>query len=100
MRRYDAQHKPDRVWAPSTDCSHPEHLAAARAAAAVFGDRVETYETYEIRDGKPDKVRTSREVEPSAEAVVAKLRALSRYETQVSHGRARAFFMMDLREYR
>lgn len=94
MRALDVRLHPARVWAPDVHASHPDHVAVARAAAAVFGDRVTTYHTY--IDGQ--KVRgESVGYEPSW--VCQKLRALARYETQIAHPRAGQFFAADLAEF-
>ncbi len=100
MAEFDRLERPRQVWAPSGRTSHPEHLAVAAAARAVFGDRVATYHTYELRDGQPLKVeagRLSRPLEPIW--VSHKLRALARYQSQLAHPRAVQFFTWDLDEY-
>lgn len=99
MREYDAAEHPSLVFAPTTRTSHPDHLAVARAAAAVFGDRLRTFHTYELRDGVPVKIDSVHRVEYEPEWVLAKLRALSRYETQIRHPRACGFFLQDMNEY-
>lgn len=95
MRAYDARATPTRVWAPHPHASHPDHVAVAKAAAEVFGDRVTTYHTYV--DGQ--KVREGGEVPYEPTWVAQKLRALLRYPSQLTHPRAHAFFLNDLREY-
>lgn len=95
MRAFDARVQPIRVWAPDLQTSHPDHLAVARAAATVFGDRLTTYHTYV--DGV--KVRSDRPVPFEPEWVGQKLRALTRYTTQHTHPRAHQFFAQDLYEY-
>jgi hypothetical protein len=95
MRAYDARVNPTRVWAPHPRASHPEHVAVARAAAEVFGDRLTTYHTYV--DGR--KVREGIEVAFEPAWVEQKLRALLRYPSQLAHPRAHIFFSDDLREY-
>lgn len=95
MRAFDAAVRPSRVWAPAAEASHPDHVAVAQAAAAVFGDRLTTYQTY--IDG--EKVRRGREVAFEPAWVSQKLRALLRYTTQLQHPRAHQFFVQDLREY-
>ena len=95
MRAFDARVHPIRVWSPDAHASHPDHVAVARAAAAVFGDRVTTYHTY--RDGQ--KVRAGRVVEFEPEWVEQKMRALLRYPSQLRHPRAHVFFTQDLMEY-
>lgn len=95
MRALDAQMSPVRVFAPAVRASHPDHVAVALAARAVFGDRVTTYHTYDaagkVRDGVPVRV------EPSWED--RKRSALACYVTQRTHPRARVFFDDDLDEY-
>lgn len=86
---------PTRVWAPHGLASHPDHVAVADAAALVFGDRLTRYHTYTV-DGK---VRLGTPVLPEPAWVLAKLRALARYQTQATHPRAHVFFLQDLTEY-
>jgi LmbE family N-acetylglucosaminyl deacetylase len=95
MRSYDARVNPVRVWAPHEDASHPEHVAVARAARQVFGDRLQAFHTYDVSG----KVRRGRPVAFEPAWVQQKLRALLRYETQVRHPRACQFFTWDLLEY-
>lgn len=95
MREFDARSRPSRVWAPHEQASHPDHVAVAKAAREVFGGRLRTYHTYDAYG----KVRQGVHVEFEPAWVLAKLRALARYETQVLHPRACQFFTEDLREY-
>lgn len=95
MRELDERIKPSLVFAPASGASHPDHVAVAQAAAAVFGDRLRCFHTYDA-DGK---VRAGHEAEFEPVWVWQKLRALARYETQITHPRAHAFFLEDLREY-
>lgn len=95
MRALDAGVTPSMVWAPHADTSHPDHAEVARAAAAVFGDRVRSYHTYNAGG----KVRRGRPVEHEPVWVSQKLRALLRYESQIQHPRANQFFTWDLLEY-
>jgi LmbE family N-acetylglucosaminyl deacetylase len=95
MRALDAKERPARVWAPDQRASHPDHVAVAAAAARVFGGRLTTFHTYVAGD----KIRDGRPVAPEPAWVQAKLRALACYQTQISHPRARAFFLGDLAEY-
>lgn len=95
MRDFDRRANPTRVWAPSVATSHPDHLAVAKAAAVVFGDRLTQYHTYQ--DGQ--KVRLGTRVPFELEWVSAKLRALSGYHSQIDHPRANQFFTWDLLEY-
>jgi glycosyltransferase involved in cell wall biosynthesis len=95
MRAYDEEVHPIRVWAPHTQTSHPDHLAVAEASREVFGSRVNAYHTYDAAG----KVRAGTEVKYETEWIEAKLRALSRYKTQLTHPRAHQFFLNDLREY-
>jgi len=95
MRAYDSHIHPARVWAPDPRASHPDHVAVAKAAGEVFGSRVTTFHTYD----EAGKVRAGRPVEFEPEWTLAKLRALSRYESQIRHPRANGFFNWDLAEY-
>lgn len=95
MRQLDAHTKPSLVFAPNERASHPDHVAVALAAREVFGGRLRTYHTYDAGG----KVRDGREVEFEPAWVQAKLRALARYTSQVTHPRACKFFVDDLREY-
>ena len=95
MRAIDRTARPLRVWAPDRDASHPDHVAVAEAAAKVFGDRVATFHTYNERG----KVRHGSRVVPPPEWIGQKLRALARYQSQINHPRAHAFFLDDLHEY-
>jgi SAM-dependent methyltransferase len=95
MRAFDARVHPIRVWAPDVRSSHPDHQVVALAALEVFGDRVSTYHTY--IDG--EKVRNDRPIPFELPWIAQKLRALSRYHSQLTHPRAHAFFLEDLREY-
>lgn len=95
MRAFDERAHPVRVWAPHEQASHPDHVAVARAAREVFGDRVTTYHTYV--DG--EKVREGQPVPFEPGWIQAKLRALARYTSQIQHPRAHRFFLQDLFEY-
>lgn len=95
MRTLDAKMKPSRVFAPSAQASHPDHRAVAEAAAAVFGDRVTRFHTYDAAG----KVRAGEPVPFEAGWPERKRRALACYQTQLAHPRARAFFDWDLAEY-
>lgn len=95
MRELDARVRPTIVLAPAMRCSHPDHLAVAEAARAVFGDRVRAFHTYDERG----KVREGTEAAYEPEWIEQKLRALARYSSQLQHPRAHRFFMDDLREY-
>lgn len=95
MRELDQRERPERVFAPAELASHPDHVAVARAARAVFGQRVTAFHTYDaggkVRSGTPAPF------EPGW--IEHKLRALARYKTQIQHPRAHAFFLEDLREF-
>lgn len=95
MRAYDERCHPDRVWAPSSRASHPDHVAVAMAARQVFGARVTAYHTYDLfgkfREGDP--------VQHEPAWTSQKLRALARYQSQILHPRANQFFQWDLDEY-
>jgi len=95
MLKIAEEMRPERVWAPSLDCSHRDHLLVAQAALSVFGDRVETYQTYNAKG----KVRGD-EVPYERAWLDRKIAALACYRTQIVHPRARDFFDWDLREYR
>ena len=95
MRALDARVKPAQVFAPSVRSSHPDHVHVAQAAATVFGHRLTTYHTY-IHG---TKVRSDRIVPFEPNWISKKLRALARYESQINHPRAHAFFLEDLREF-
>lgn len=95
MRTLDRNRTPARVWAPSPEASHPDHVAVAVAAAKVFGSRLTTYHTY---DGG-GKVRRGPLVPHEPGWTQLKLLALARYESQIRHPRANQFFMADLAEY-
>lgn len=97
MRALDARIRPSRAWAPSPDTSHPDHLTVALVAAAVFGDRLTRYQTYDINAG--GKVRAGDPVPFDAGWPDLKRRALACYRTQIEHPRAREFFAWDLAEY-
>lgn len=95
MRTVDAERQPTVVWAPHPRTSHPDHQVVAAAARAVFGDRVRFFHTYDASG----KVRQGQRVEPEVPWIAQKLRALLRYETQLAHPRASAFFLADLDEF-
>lgn len=97
MREIDARVRPTRVWAPSVATSHPDHLAVAIAAAAVFGSRLTRYQTYDLNAG--GKVRAGNPVPFEPGWAEMKKRALACYATQLAHPRSRAFFEYDLAEY-
>lgn len=97
MRALDALIRPTRVFAPSKDASHAEHLAVARAAGNVFGDRLTRYHTYNMPKG--GKVRTGSPVAFEQSWVELKREALQCYRSQWAHPRARIFFDDDLAEY-
>lgn len=95
MRALDAEMRPERVFAPSPDASHPDHVAVALAARQVFGERVTEYQTYnaagKVREGDPVPF------EPGWEHL--KRRALACFETQLAHPRARQFFIWGIDEW-
>ena len=95
MRAFEARVHPTRVWAPSTYASHPDHIAVAEAADAVFGDRVTHFQTYT----GAGKVRAGELVAFEASWLDLKRRALACYQTQLEHPRAKKFFAADLAEY-
>lgn len=91
MRALDGQIRPTRVFAPSPDSSHPEHVAVALAAIAVFGDRVTQYQTYNAAG----KVRTGTPTPFEPGWPEKKREALACCRTQRDHPRARIFFDED-----
>lgn len=91
MRDVDARLQPTRVWAPDPNASHPDHVTVATVAAAVFGDRLVAYHTYDAAG----KVRLGQRVPVDAEWPELKRLALSCYRTQRQHPRARMFFDED-----
>lgn len=95
MRELDARVHPTTVFAPARLASHPEHVAVSLAADEVFGERVKHYQTY-TEDGK---VTSGQRTAFEPEWVLAKLKALSRYQSQATHPRACKFFTWDLNEY-
>jgi predicted SAM-dependent methyltransferase len=95
MRALEAQAVPTLVFAPDRQASHPDHVAVHDAAVRVFGDRVTTYHTYDTAG----KVRSDRPVPFEPVWVQQKLRALSRYTSQLTHPRAHQFFTWDLAEF-
>lgn len=88
MREIDARIAPARVFAPSAQSSHPDHVAVARAAAEVFGDRLTRFHTYDEKG----KVRTGDPVPFEPGWIALKRRALECFRTQREHPRARVFF--------
>lgn len=95
MHALDARLKPSLVFAPNMQASHPDHVVVAHAAAAVFGDRLRTYHTYDAGG----KVRAGRAVEFEPIWIQHKLRALARYPSQLAHPRACKFFLDGLDEW-
>lgn len=95
MHELDNRLKPSRVWAPSVQTSHPDHLAVAQYAEEVFGDRLTHFHTYtaggKMRRGDPVAFEQS--------WVSRKRQALGCYATQWKHPRACVFFDDDLAEY-
>lgn len=95
MRALDRRTVPTLVFAPDRRTSHLDHLSVAAAAAAVFGDRLRTYHTYDASG----KVTSDQRVPHEPIWVQQKLRALARYTSQITHPRANQFFLNDLHEY-
>lgn len=95
MRALDARIRPTRVFAPSLDTSHPDHVAVAVAAASVFGDRLTRYQTYDASG----KVRAGTPVPFEPGWPDLKRRALECYRTQVEHPRAQVFFEWPIDEW-
>lgn len=64
MREIDGRIRPTRVWAPSANSSHPDHVAVALAAGAVFGRRLTTFHTYKRQlPHVPDEMLTRADLE-------------------------------------
>lgn len=105
MHDIDDRLSPTRVFAPSAVTSHRDHVAVAVAAAAVFGDRLTRYHTYNIEDSRAatvealGKVRIGNPVPFETKWLSRKRAALTCYKTQLAHPRACRFFEMDLAEY-
>lgn len=95
MRACDRRVQPTLVFAPDRRASHPDHVAVAAAAREVFGTRVTTYHTY---DGAR-RVTSDHPVPFEPVWVQQKLRALSRYTSQLTHPRAHTFFLEPLHEF-
>lgn len=95
MRELDSRIKPSKVFAPDRNSSHKDHVAVADAAREVFGHRLTTYHTYNAQG----RVMSDRPVSFEPAWVLAKLRALCRYESQATHRAAHAFFLDCQREY-
>lgn len=95
MRELDARIKPSLVFAPAAKTSHRDHVAVAEAAAAVFGDRLRTYHTYD----ETGRIKSPWQAPYEPAWVQRKLRALCRYPSQATHPRACRFYLDDQREY-
>lgn len=87
---------PDIVWAPNIIASHDDHVAVCKVADHVFKASVRHYETYSA--GSKDRILPEVPIE-DPRWIQEKLRALSKYHSQIAHPRARQFFLMDLYEY-
>lgn len=102
LRTLDAQIGPLRVFAPSKATSHPDHMAVALAAVAVFGERLTRFHTYDLRgvtEFNAAKVRRGTPTPFEPDWPQRKRAALACYRTQIAHPRARAFFAWDDAEY-
>lgn len=102
FRELDGRIRPLRVFAPSAASSHPDHVAVALAAVAVFGDRLVRFHTYDMRgaiSGALAKVRTGEPTPFEAGWPERKRAALACYRSQIAHPRARQFFEWDAAEY-
>lgn len=102
FRELDERIRPERVFAPSVDTSHADHLAVALAAVAVFGARLTRFQTYDFRgalEGAAAKVRRGEPVPFDPGWPARKRAALACYKTQLAHPRARQFFTWDDAEY-
>lgn len=90
----------DHLFAPHPyPDGHAEHNAVGETALRIYGPgHVTLYHTYGRQQGR---VRSGNEVHLSAQEVVNKLRALSRYRSQIDHPVRRAWFtsMLDLTEW-
>lgn len=89
MRALDKRIAPTIVFAPSPVSSHSDHVAVAQAARAVFGDRVRAYHTY-VDEGA--RVTEGTPVAHPPEWEKQKALALTCYQSQIWHPRARKFF--------
>lgn len=88
--------RPERVFAPWPEPGgHPQHNQVGELAREVFDGRVTFYTTY--RFGGPVTVGPI-EVTPEPPWILAKLKSLACYESQILNG-PRRFFMSDLHEY-
>jgi LmbE family N-acetylglucosaminyl deacetylase len=74
---------------------HEQHNLVSEIVRAAFGSRARYYATY--RYGGP-KTTTGTLVEPEPAWIIAKLRALACYRSQIERG-PRRFFLHDLHEY-
>lgn len=92
MGRYKRRHRPGQVWAPALEeGGHWQHNSVGRVALEVFGPQVRFYLTYRRGSGKSQGV----EVIPTPEMVVAKLRALACYRSQIEEQTTRFWFVND-----
>jgi len=102
MQDFDVRLRPQRVWAPDRESTHPEHLCVAILAEEVFRGRLTTYHTYrdERRTGGPlARVTSPRRVDWQPDWAYKKLAALSQYRTQIQQAMICDLFLDDQREY-
>lgn len=109
MRDLHRRFNVEAVYAPAYDFDgnrwHEEdsptfglfhHDKIGKLAERVFGDRVTQYQTYSRYHGR---VEEGTKLEPTPEMVVAKLTALSRYQTQIAEPSTRPHFLGSLDEW-
>jgi LmbE family N-acetylglucosaminyl deacetylase len=90
---------PDRIYAPAIHPEgHQQHNRIGELALEVFGDKVIPYTTY-----APRAVRQigAKEIVPTTDEIVRKLRAIACYRTQIENPSTRPWFydLLDLREW-
>lgn len=94
-----AELQPDCVWVPSPQCSHIDH-DTVNSAATGLNTMVHWYSTYTMTGDEAFKEReTPPLVVDDPKWIAIKHFALTKYQSQINHPRARQFFLMDLNEY-
>lgn len=115
MQDIRAELDPGTVWVPAPAAAHPEHNAVREWALNVFSpESTYWYNTYVLDvHGQPKKqteiIRVKAvnghvgyrwpNVVDDPKWIAIKHFALTKYQTQIAHPRARVFFQMDLHEY-
>lgn len=100
MRAIDEELNPDAVWSPAIYGGHLDHSVVAFSADSVFGKRSRHYDTYSLASGAPRKDELLPPVlVTDSKWVAIKHFALTKYQSQIAHPRARQFFTWDLTEY-